>query len=221
MPASGERPAAAVFLRPLGNPTPLGFFALAIGTLTLATMQLGWIPSGESKDVALVLIGLVFPLQAIATVFAFLARDGAAAEGLGLSGGGWLVIGLVTLTSPAGSTSDALGVFLLALGACMLVSSIASVSSKTVAAAIVAGIAIRFATTGVYELSADAGWETIAGICGLALFVLAFYGGLAMTLDDARQGEAPLPIGRGSGGKPVESDPTEGIEREPGVRPKL
>lgn len=210
-----------VFLRPVGNPAPLGFFALAVGTLTLAAMQLGWVPSSESKDVALVLIGLVFPLQMVATVFALLARDGAAAEGLGLSGGGWLVIGLVTLTSPPGSTSNALGVFLLTIGACMLVSSIASASSKTVAAVIIAGVGLRFATTGVYELSADGSWETIAGICGLGLFALAFYGGLAMTLADARQGEAPLPIGRGPGGKPVESAPAAGVEREPGVRPKL
>jgi succinate-acetate transporter protein len=210
-----------VFLRPVGNPLPLGFFSLGAGTLTLASMQLGWIAASEGKDVGLVLIGLVFPLQMVATVFAFLARDGAAAEGLGLSGGGWLVIGLVTLTSPPGATSNALGVFLLAVGACMIVSSVASASSKTVAAFVIAGIGLRFTVTGIYELAGSEGWENLAGIVGIALFALAFYAGQAMTLDDARQGEAPLPIGRGEGGKPVEASPVEGVEREPGVRGKL
>lgn len=212
---------AAVFLRPVGNPMSLGFFATAAATLTLAAMQLGWFSSSESTDVALVLIGFAFPLQMVATIFAFLARDGAAAEGLGLSAGGWLVIGLVTTTSAPGATSDALGFFLLAVGCCLVVSSVASVSSKTIAAAVIAGTGLRFVATAVYELAGSGGWESLAGILGVVLFALAFYAGLAMTLDDARQGEAPLPLGRSRSAEPVQTNPAEGVERESGVRPKL
>jgi succinate-acetate transporter protein len=216
-----ELGSAGIFLRPLGNPVPLAFFALAAGTLTLAAMQLGWFPSSEADAVAVVLIAFVFPLQLLATIFAFLARDGAAAEGMGLSGGGWLVIGLVTLIWPPGATSDALGIFLLAAGVCLVLSATASLSSKAAAAAVIAGTGLRFILTAVYELSGSEGWENIAGIAGLALFLLALCAGVAMTFEDARQGDAPLPIGRGEGGEPVESSAVDGVEREPGVRPKL
>lgn len=215
-----ELGSGGIFLRPLGNPVPLAFFGLAAGTLTLAAMQLGWFSSREGDIVAMVLIAFVFPLQLLAAIFAFLARDGAAAEGMGLSAGGWLVIGLVTLISPPGVTSDALGVFLLATGGCLVLSSIASLSSKAVAATVIAGTGLRFIATAVYELTASKGWENLAGAAGLGLFLLALYAGLAMAFEDARQGRTRLPIGRGEGDASVEA-PLEGLEREPGVRRKL
>jgi uncharacterized protein len=210
-----------VVLRPVGNPLPLAFFALAVGTLTLSGMQLGWVPAKEGKDVALALIGFVFPLQLAAMVFAFLARDGAAAEAFGLLAGAWLVTGLVTITSPPGATSNALGLFLLAVALLLLAPAAASASSKAVAAAVLTGAALRFAVTGVYEFTASGGWEDVAGIVGLALFALAAYAGLAITLADARQGSGPLPVGRGEADRPVASAPTDHLDREPGVRPTL
>ena len=97
----------------------------------------------------------------------------------------------------------------------------ASLATKAVAAAVIGGTALRFATTGIYELSTSRTWEDIAGIVGIGLFLLAFYGGLALLLADARQGEGPLPVGRGEGGAPVDSDPRAGVDREAGVRPLL
>jgi uncharacterized protein len=216
-----KRPDALVVLRPLGNPLPAGFFALAVGTFTLSAMQLGWVPTSESKDVALVLIAFVFPLQIVSALLAFLARDGATGAGIGLMAGGWLVIGLVTLTSPPGSTGNALGVFLLALALQLVAPVFAAAATKTVVAAVVAGTAFRFALTAIYELTGSGAWQDVAGIAGLGLFALAFYGGLAFELSDARQGSGPLPIGRAEGGRPVGSDPTEHLDREPGVRPLL
>ncbi|HET7589661.1 MAG TPA: hypothetical protein VFK14_05700 [Solirubrobacterales bacterium] len=205
----------------MGNPLPLAFLALGVGTLTLSAIQLGWVPAGEGRDVAIVLIGFVFPLQLVAMIFAFLARDGAAAGGIGMIAGHWLVIGLVMISSPPGSTSDALGVFLLGASWLLLVPASASLPAKSLAAAVIAGAALRFAATGIYQLTGSGGWEDVAGIVGLALFVLAFGAGLAMTLTDARGGEAPLPVGRAEGGKPVDADPRQGLDREAGVRPKL
>lgn len=212
---------ARVVLRPVGNPLPLAFLALGAGTLTLSAMQLGWIPAAEGRDVAFVLIGFVFPLQLLATVFAFLARDGAAAGGMGLIAGHWLVIGLVTIASPPGSTSRALGVFLIAASSLLLVPASASLPTKTVAAAVIVATGLRFALTGVYQLTASGGWADVAGIAGLALFALAFYAALALSLADASQGSGPLPVGRGGDGHPVKSDPAGAIDREPGVRPLL
>jgi succinate-acetate transporter protein len=216
-----KRSDARVILRPLGNPLPAAFFALAVGTFTLSAMQLGWVPTSESKDVALVLIAFVFPLQFVSAVLAFLARDGSIGTGIGLVAGGWLVVGLATLTSPPGSTGNALGVFLLALALQLVAPVFAALPAKTVAAAVVAGTAFRFAVTAIYELSGSGAWQNVAGSVGLGLFALALFGGFAFELSDARQGSGPLPIGRAEGGRPVGSDPTEHLDREPGVRPLL
>lgn len=211
----------AITLRPVGNPMPLAFFALAAATFSLSALQLGWIPSEESKDVALIMIGFVVPFQLIATIFGFLARDGAAAEGMGMLSGTWFVVGLVMLTSPPGSTSNALGIFLLVIGLQLLAPALSSLQSRSVVALVFVTVGVRFALTGIYELSASGTWEVIAGVVGLVLFALAVYAGLALTLADARQGRGPLPVGRGSDGSPVTSDPSVGVEDEPGVRPQL
>jgi hypothetical protein len=45
---------------------------------------LGWIPTAEQHQVAVVLIAFAFPTQAVATVFCFLARDAPAGAALGV-----------------------------------------------------------------------------------------------------------------------------------------
>ena len=47
--------------------------------------------------------------------------------------------------------------------------------------------ALRFATAGLYELTASPTWEDIAGVTGLVLCGLALYAALAMALEDARR----------------------------------
>jgi succinate-acetate transporter protein len=106
-------PEPRVMLRPLGNPLPLGFLALAGGTFLVAGLQLEWLQPADGAQVAIILIAFVFPLQLVASVFGFLARDVVAGTGMGLLSGTWLSIGLVTLTGQPGATSDALGLFLL------------------------------------------------------------------------------------------------------------
>ena len=43
---SGEAHVAVsrIVLRPIGNPLPLGFLALAVATLSFSALQLGWLP---------------------------------------------------------------------------------------------------------------------------------------------------------------------------------
>ena len=43
-------------LRPIGNPLPLGFLALAGATLVVSGLQLDWLQPADGKDVALILI---------------------------------------------------------------------------------------------------------------------------------------------------------------------
>src|SRR5687767_108068 len=82
------------------------------------------------------LIAFVFPLQLVASVLGFLARDVVAGTGMGILCGTWLSIGLVTLTGEPGATSDALGLFLLLAAVAMLVPASAAATGKLVATAI-------------------------------------------------------------------------------------
>src|SRR5829696_4231369 len=167
-----------VMLRPIGNPLPLGFLALAGATLLVSGLQLGWLSSSDGKDVALILIAFVFPLQLVTAVFGYLGRDVVAGTGMGILSGTWLSVGLVTLTSPAGSTSDGLGLFLLLAAVAILVPALAAATGKLVAVAVLGTTALRFACTGIYQLTASGTWEDIAGLVGLALCAVAVYAAL-------------------------------------------
>jgi succinate-acetate transporter protein len=222
--ASRPEHAARIVLRPIGNPLPLGFLALAAATLLLASLQLRWLPSSEGDQVALILVAFVFPLQLLSSILGYLARDVVAGTGMGVLAGTWLSIGLVQLVGTAGSTSDALGVFLLAAAVAMTVPAAAAVSGKLLPVAILATTALRFATAGLYELTAADAWRVTTGIVGLALFALAVYGALAMTLEDAAR-RTRLPVGRrGAGHESMHGNldaQLARIEREAGVREQL
>jgi hypothetical protein len=93
-------------LRPIGSPLPLGVLALAGATPLVSGLQLGWLDASQGKDVALILIAFVFPLQLVTSVFGYLGRDVVAGTGMGVLAGTWLSVGLITLTSPTGSTGS-------------------------------------------------------------------------------------------------------------------
>jgi uncharacterized protein len=202
-----------VVLRPIANPLPLGFLALAGGTLTLSGLQLGWVESAEGHHVALILLAFVVPLQLVACVFGYLGRDVVAGTGMGLLSGTWLSIALVTLDSPPGSTSDALGLFLLLAAAAMAVPAAAAMTGKVVPAAVLGTTVLRFAATGIYQLSASDTWKDVAGVVGLVLCGVALYAALALALEDARH-RTTLPVGRRHTGR-------LGELREAGVREQL
>jgi succinate-acetate transporter protein len=216
--------AARIMLRPIGNPLPLGFLALAGGTLLLSGLQLGWLEPSDGHDVALILIAFVFPLQLVVSVFGYLARDVVASTGMGVLAGTWLSIALVMLAHAAGSTSHALGLLLLLAGTAMLVPAAASTTGKLVPAAVMATTALRFWTTGIYELSASPTWEHIAGIVGLILCAIALYAAVAMALEDARRATT-LPLGRHGAGRAALEGTFDAqlsrIEHEAGVREQL
>lgn len=222
--ASAPSPGAQVVLRPLGNPLPLGFLALAGGTLVLSGLQLGWVPPSKGHDVALILLAFVVPLQLVASVLGFLARDVVAGTGMGILTGTWGSVGLVTLTSDPGSTSDALGLLLLVAAVAMLVPTAAAASGKLVVAALLATTAVRFATTGIYQLVGAATWKHVCGIVGLVLCAVAVYAALAMALEDARR-RTVLPLGRrGTGRDALAGDARTqlaGVAHEAGVREQL
>jgi succinate-acetate transporter protein len=213
-----------IFLRPLGNPLPLGFLGLAGATITLAGLQLHWVPAAQSHQVGLILILYPVPAQLIASVLAFLARDAPTGAAMGVLAATWLTIGTIEFTGPPGSHSQALGLLLFLAAAGMLVSALSVSLGKLAAGLVLATTALRFATSGVSEYTRDPVWSTVTGWVGVALCVLALYAALAIDLEDLRH-HAVLPMLRSGRGRKSVSEGLIGaggdLEREPGVREQL
>ena len=94
-------------------PLPLGFLALAVGTLLLATLNLGWLEPADGHDVAVALLAFVAPLQLTASLMGFQLGEVVPATAMAILAGTWTTIAVVMLTSPPGGTSAALGTELL------------------------------------------------------------------------------------------------------------
>jgi succinate-acetate transporter protein len=213
-----------VNLRPIASPLPIGFIGLAVATVLVAALNLGWIPATEGKAVAFALLAFTVPTQATATVFGMLARDGVGATGMGILTGTWGTFGLVMLTSPKGATSDALGILLIVSALCMFLVATGAALGKIVPALVLGGASLRFLTAGIYQLTASSTWETITGVVGILLGAIAIYAAYAALLEGI-QGRTVLPMGRRSRGhQALEGGLAEqvvDVTHEPGVRVQL
>jgi succinate-acetate transporter protein len=215
-----------VILRPIANPLPLGFLALGAGSLVLAGYQLGWVAISEGSATALILLAFVFPLQLLASVLGYLARDVVAGTGMGILSVTWLATSLVMLTSPPGSTSGSLGLLLLFAAVALLVPSSVATMGKVLPGLVLFVAACRFATSGVYQLLGTSGndWKTASGVVGLVLCALAVYTAFAMAWEDALRRTVLPVLRRGRGRESVSgnfADQLRLLEREAGVREQL
>ena len=82
-----------VFLRPIGTPLPLGFMALSATTSVLAVVQLHWIPISQGQTAAWMALVVAAPLQLLASVFGYWARDPIAGSGMGVPMGRRNILG--------------------------------------------------------------------------------------------------------------------------------
>ncbi len=211
-------------LRPIAGPLTLGFGALAVATVVVAGLQLGWIPTSETASVALILLVAVVPAQLLTSILGYLARDGVAGAGMGTLAGTWAAMGLILLTSDPGSTGRAPGLLLLVAGVVMLIPAAGAAMGKLVPAVVLAVTSIRFVLTGIWELTGGNDWKIASAIVGLLLCSLAIYAAAAVGLEDAAK-RTVLPLGRhGKGAKAAAGDIRDqiaGIAHEPGVRQQL
>ncbi|HEV7722629.1 MAG TPA: hypothetical protein VGO60_15160 [Iamia sp.] len=224
VPEPAVADATRIVLRPVATPLPLGFLALAVGTTLVAGLQLDWVPATDGHAVALGLLAFVVPLQLIAALVAFIARDVGSATAMGILAGTWATIGLVRYTGLPGTTSDGLALFLLLAGLALLVPAAATATGKLVPTAVMVASSIRFALSAYAEGSADDAWAEIAGWWGVVLGALALYAALALALEDARR-RTVLPVlrhdlGRASIEGPL-ADQVARLEGEAGVREQL
>lgn len=231
MATEGERAAreqvaerTTVVLRPLAGPLALGFCGLAAATFVLAGLQLGWVDAAEGKKVALVVLAFTVPLQLVASLFGFLARDAVAATGMGLLSGIWAATALVLFASQPGELSHALGLFLLVATVAMWAPAVAAGASKLVPALVLFTAGARFGLGGLHNLTGSEIWEDAAGVVGLALAALALYAAWAAELEDALK-RTVLPLGRhGRGWLAVNGTYAQQVAevgKEPGVRQQL
>ena len=210
-------------LRPVGTPLPLGFLGLMLATTGFSALQLHWIPITEGHLIAIAVLAFSVPLQLVACVFGFLARDPVAGTGMGLLAGTWAALAVITVTSPPGTHTGALGVVLLTAAAAMLVP--ASVAAgKLVAAAVMLTSGLRYAVTGVYELTASPAWGTAAGVIGILLAVAALYAAFGFELEGARRRTVLPLLRRGAGRSAMHDDFATQVAdaaHEAGIRKQL
>ncbi|MEV4427840.1 hypothetical protein AB0K23_21145 [Streptomyces sp. NPDC049602] len=193
----------------------LGFLALAGGAFATAGLQLRWAPPAERHAVAAVMIAFAFPLQLLASVLGFRARDTGFGTAMAILGGSWLIQGALLSTGPVPGTRHVLGLFLLVIAVSLLVPIVAAGTDKIAATAVIACAAMRLCAAGLHELTGAPGWEDTAGVIGLILTAAALYAAAAFALEDTRH-RPILPVGRPG---PRADSVRRGTE--PGERPEL
>ena len=216
-----DAPAPRIFLRPIGSPLTIGMSGLAIASFVESGLALKWVPSSEAVQAGLILIAVPFVLQLLASIFSYLARDGAGGAATGVLATTWLVLGLSHVTAGTGKPIAVIGLLLVAAAGVLALSSIAIGVGKPLPAGVFLLAALRFGLDGVHELSGTAFWQDIAGVVGLVVCAGAAYCVLAFELE-GQQRQAMLPTlrrGRGelamSAGVDAQMD---GVAHEAGVR---
>jgi succinate-acetate transporter protein len=210
-----DPPPTRIFLRPLGSPLPLALAGLAIASLLTTGLDWSWVPVGESRQVGLLILVAVVPIQLIACAVAYPTRDGATASAIGVLAAGWGAYGLIRATSAPGLTSSALGLVLLMVAGVLAGAGASQAVGKLLPGLVTLLAAARFACAGVYELTASSGWQNAAGAVGIAVAAGALYLVWALELEDARD-HTVLPVLRQGGGRRE-----DGLAHEPGVRAQL
>ncbi|MDE3189898.1 MAG: GPR1/FUN34/YaaH family transporter [Acidobacteriota bacterium] len=225
MSANGGGPEehVRIVLRPLGSALPLGFFSFGIGMLLLGTQAIGWIPVHEQKDVGTIVVAFVFPLELLATIVAFLARDTLGATTLGLFTTSWLALGWGEIAQTPGQRSVATGIYLFGFATVALLLAIMSTLGKPFFSVVLGVAAARMVLAGYYETGASPAWDRVAGGFGIALAALALYGGTALALEDARHREVLPLFRRGAADRAFHGyeEQLSRLEAEPGVRQQL
>jgi hypothetical protein len=220
-PHPGDVAPARVFLRPVGSPLTIGMSGLAVGSLLQSGLDLHWIAATQRHELGFMLLSLPFLLPLIASVFSYLARDGAAGAALGVLSGTWLALALSHITSTPPSRSGALGLLLLASGGVLACSAVAIALPKPLPGLVFGLAASRFILGGIYQLGAGDAWRDAGGIVGLVVCGLAAYGVLAFELEGEKH-RPLLPTFRRGVGRSAVMDgagaQVDGVVNEPGVR---
>ncbi|MFE6774523.1 acetate uptake transporter family protein [Streptomyces sp. NPDC057702] len=215
------RPMTRINLHPIASPMPVGFFAVAIASVIVACLQLGFLGDEAHRAVALTIFP-AFILQLIVSILAFGARDVLAATLMACFSGTWLASSLVLAVDPP-SGSEVLGVLNLVFAVFALM--MATVATRKRVMWVVLCVAVpRFAVASLSNLTGATWLGYTSGAFGLLLAGVAMYAAFALLLEDMR-GEEVLPLGRrGPAHDAVVGDLSvqlNNLERQAGVRRTL
>src|ERR1700712_1825606 len=168
-----------IVLRPIGSPLPLGFAAFGIGSFWFAMEQPWVLQVRLGPSVNLLLTVFLAPLQLIAALCCFSARETLAATGLSLLSLSWPAVYVVSSGLEPGMTSPVLGCFYLVLSAFLLLLAAPGLIGKPLIGSLIVVAATRFLFGGLYELTESTNLERVAGILGLLITLIGLYGALA------------------------------------------
>ncbi|MCK8678872.1 GPR1/FUN34/YaaH family transporter [Streptomyces lichenis] len=210
-----------ITLRPIASPMPVGFFAVAIASVLVGSMQLGLFGEGAHRAVALAILP-AFVLQLVVAVLAFGARDVLAASLMSCFSGTWLASALVLAVDPPQGTR--------VLGALNLVFALFALLMATVAHRkrvmwfVLCAAVPRFTAAALANLTGAHWAGLVSGALGLLLAAVAMFAAFALMLEDMA-GEEVLFVGRkGPAGEAVDGDLSvqlRNLERQAGVRRTL
>jgi succinate-acetate transporter protein len=219
-----ELRATKIVLRPYGSPLPLGFFSFAVGMALLAGIALDVITGDQVRTAGVLLAAFVFPLEFLAAVFAFLARDTGAATALAIFSTSWAGIGALYVIAPLQQRSTSEGMYLCAFALVLLPLAAVALLGKALLGVVLTVSTIRAVLAAAYQLGAPHELELANAAAALLLVGFAVYAGTAFLIEDARQ-RTLLPIlRRGDAGKALQDDLVAEharLTREPGVRRQL
>ncbi len=171
--SAGPAARTRIVLRPLGSSLPLGFFAFGVGVLLTGLLDLRALPTTDTSQVAVLLLTFPAPLELLACVLAYLARDAGAATAMGVFGASWVSTGTGLLLAEPGSRSSVTGVFSLALAAVLLSLAVAAAAAKPALTVLLSLATARAACEGLYDLTGTRGLQTAAGVVALLVVVVA------------------------------------------------
>jgi hypothetical protein len=135
-----------------------------------------------------------------------------------------LTFGWMSYAAEPGATAVTTGIYEFGFAAAVLLIAMLATAGKPFFTLLLCIAATRMILSGLYEVGAVG--KTVLQISGglaLALTALAFYGGTAFALEDARQGELLPLFRRGAAARSFEGHgpQLERLEREAGVRQQL
>ena len=219
-----ELQATKIVLRPYGSPLPLGFFSFAIGMALLSGIALDVISGDQVRAGGVLLATFVFPLEFLAAVIAFLARDTGSATALAIFSTSWAGIGALYIIAPMQQRSTAEGMYLCAFALVLLPLTAVALLGKALLGIVLMVSTLRAVLAAAYQFGAPHELELANAAASLLLVGLALYGGTAFLVEDTRQ-RTLLPIlRRGEAGRALQDDllaEHTRLTREPGVRRQL
>ncbi|HEY8076389.1 MAG TPA: GPR1/FUN34/YaaH family transporter, partial [Labilithrix sp.] len=176
-----------IMVRPLGSPLPLGFFAFAVGSALQGAFDAGWIPPPEAHAVAIALLTFVGPLELLACIIAYLARDTAGATSLGFFGASWMVSGSWLSMMAPDARSATIAVFAIVAALALVLLAIASAATKPMFSVVLVLATVRVTLLAAHHLGAGQAVNVAGAAVAFVASAMAFYAALALLFEDLKK----------------------------------